>query len=69
MATFRWHGSNFTGIPVEKLPNGDWYVTAMQNGPRFTIGSQVRVTPDEVVEMSAAEIAAATGEGDGTQQV
>lgn len=56
MARIQWHGSTFLAEPKEQLPNGDWLMVMKEHGPRFTIGTLVRVTQKQVVEMAAAEM-------------
>ncbi len=56
MARIRWNGQEFYADPVRKLPNGDWIMRAKQHGPRFTIGTEIAVAPNEIVEMASAEM-------------
>lgn len=51
-----WHGKPVSVTPKQQLEGGDWLVTAKENGPRFTIGSTLRIKASEVIEIAAAEI-------------
>lgn len=56
MARVQWGGSSFYATPVERLPNGDWKMTAQEHGPRFTVGTEIHVKQTEIVSMDAAEM-------------
>jgi hypothetical protein len=56
MARIQWHGSNFIAQPIEQLPNGDWRMTALEHGARFTIGTVIIVQQSEILSMDAAEM-------------
>lgn len=55
MALVRWHGTEFTAEPIRQFDNGDWLMVAKQHGPRFSVGSEIRVKQSEIVEMASAE--------------
>lgn len=55
MARIRWQGQEFRAEPVRQLPNGNWIMRAQSHGARFGIGTEIEVTPGEVLEMAAAE--------------
>lgn len=56
MARIRWHGATFSADPIRELPNGNWLMRAREHGPRFTAGTEIEVTKNEILEMAAAEL-------------
>lgn len=58
MARIQWHGSTYNAEPVKPLEGGDWLMTMLEHGPRFAIGTLVRVKQSEIIEMAAAEMPA-----------
>lgn len=55
MARVQWHGQNFNATPIEQYPNGDWLMESLAHGPRISVGTRIRVTSKEIIEMAAAE--------------
>lgn len=56
MAKVRWGSTVFEAKPIEQLPNGIWVMEALVHGPRFTVGGQVHVQPDEVMDWGEASV-------------
>ena len=56
MATVRWHGQTFNATSIEQNPDGTWRMIANAHGARFVSGCEITVSPNEIVEMAAAEI-------------
>ena len=56
MATVSWNGAKFYAAPVQELPNGDWLMKMQQHGPRFSIGTTVRIKASEIIELASAEM-------------
>ena len=64
MARVRWHGSEYVMEPLRQFDNGDWLMRAKSHGPRFVPGTEVRVTPAEIIEMAADEAPASNGQAE-----
>lgn len=55
MARIRWHGAEYTAVPVSQIDDKTWLMSMTQHGPRFTPGTEVHVKVSEIIEMAAAE--------------
>jgi hypothetical protein len=56
MAQVRFAGSIIKARPLEQLATGDWLMEAQGHGPRFAVGTKIKVKKSEIVEMAAAEM-------------
>jgi hypothetical protein len=52
MASVRVFGKQMTADPVTKFDNGDWLMRAHEHGPRNIADGEIRVRPDEILEMT-----------------
>lgn len=52
MARVRWDGKVFNAEPVRQMANGNWIMRAQAHGARYSVGTEIEVTPGEIVEMS-----------------
>lgn len=50
MIRFSWDGGRYLGDLVEELKGGDCLVRAKQQGPRFGIGSIIRLKANQIVD-------------------
>lgn len=54
MARIRWEGKQeIWATPIKLLPSGNWLMKAHSHGDRFTAGSEIIVTPDQILNMDA----------------
>jgi predicted transcriptional regulator len=56
MACVQVAGTTVYADPIEQLENGDWLMRSRGHGPRFEHGTMIRVKPNEIIEMAAAEM-------------
>ena len=50
IVTVNFGGAQIFAEPKEKLPDGSWVMVSRSHHPRFSDGTQIRVTPDEIVD-------------------
>lgn len=56
MARVHWQGFEFRADPVRQLDNGSWLMVAKQHGPRFSVGTEIEVSPGEIISMTPEEM-------------
>jgi hypothetical protein len=53
MARVRFNSAEFFAKPLRSLPNGDWIMEALEYSARTCPGTQIRVTPKEIIDIDA----------------
>ena len=51
MMRFRWQGSEYAADVIRKLADGSVIARALSHGPRFAIGTEIKVAAHEIVSM------------------
>jgi hypothetical protein len=62
MARVSLDGVTFIATPLRELDDGDWLMEARQHGPRWTIGTPLRIRASDILEMASAEMPADDGQ-------
>lgn len=52
LARVKFLGKTIVAEPRSQFDNGDWLMIAKEHGPRFAVGSPIRIKPGEIVEMA-----------------
>ena len=58
VALVRFDGAPIFALPLKQMPDGTWLMKSQSHQPRFTIGDNIIVAPDELMGITGEELAA-----------